>query len=195
MPLVLCLAWVNKKRTTNEGQWIYLGFRSGQPGVISSFPQSICFTVLKALWPGLLNLTQLLAQYDLNLKGCSNPISTFNTDMLDKGQLEKHTLYVPGIWGFCCHYDFADIAISPGFISHRHRFTNKTHDIIKDSRNAGTWNKCKHIRGCVRTLIFSIFSLFLLFRNIAHGQHACLWDNTHIAHPKISFSKVRTVYF
>ena len=46
---------------------------------------------------GSLTRSPYHTQYDLNLKGCSNPISTLNTDMPDKGQLEEHKLYAAGI--------------------------------------------------------------------------------------------------
>ena len=38
-----------------------------------------------------------LTQYDLNLRGFSNPVNTPNTEIPDKCHLKKYTLYVPGI--------------------------------------------------------------------------------------------------
>lgn len=38
-----------------------------------------------------------LTQYDLNLRRFSNPVSAPNAEIPDKWQLEKYTLYVPGI--------------------------------------------------------------------------------------------------
>lgn len=94
-----CLVGTTHLSVTGKGFWAYFVILKWAGCCHLQVPS--VFADMEGALTRSPNINPHLTQYDLNLKGFTNPISTLNTEMPDKGQLGKYTLYVPGILGTC----------------------------------------------------------------------------------------------